>query len=361
MNNKLLSLIASFALCTVSIEAAGTAVGTDITNTATLSFSVGGVSQTDVVSNIDTFKVDKKIDFILTHEDTPKHLIIVAAKQDSERNFNLLNESNDVQDFTVAVSNLSGDTYDSKGDSAEMQNLEISVNGGAWVAGPITIPNVAVDATITIKVRGDVLADAIDGEVMNVQLEATAVKSGTTTAETNTAGADNKTAVDTVLGEGAGISDFANVQFDGKYFAWSGYLINTANVELKKLSCVWKDEVIDGVNSKRIPGATIVYVFDLKNNSTSTDATGISLSDTMSNNYNLAGTVASAKAITNVAIGTPCSCTNGDETGGNGGTALGADAALAGQVLTLSNLSVAKDSHTCVSMQAVINLEQLIL
>ena len=42
--------------------AAGTASGTDVTNTATLSYSVGGVPQTDVPSNVTTFKVDNKVD-----------------------------------------------------------------------------------------------------------------------------------------------------------------------------------------------------------------------------------------------------------------------------------------------------------
>jgi hypothetical protein len=351
---KVLSIAAVMVLCSVGATAAGTAAGTDVTNTATLNFSVGGVAQTEVTSNADTFKVDKKIDFLLTHDDSPKHLIVVANDQDKERTFTLTNESNEIQDFTVAVSNLTGnESYDSKTDSADMQNLEISVDGGAWTTGPVTVNDLAVDGTVTIKVRGDVLASATDGEVMNVQLEAIAVKDGTTTPEVNTGdanGADRKTEVDTVLAEGAGVSDFANTQFDGKYSAWAGYLVNTPNVDLTKLSCVWKDEVTtDNTKAKRIPGATVVYVFDLNNTSASTDATGITLKDTLSDKYDLSGTAASAKAKKDATA--PCTCTYGDETGGNGGTALGADASLAGQVLTLANLSVTKSSHTCVSVQ----------
>jgi len=354
---KILSVAAAMVLCSVAVNAAGTASGTDVTNTATLSFSVSGVSQTDVTSNTDTFKVDKKIDFELTHADAVKHLIVVANNQDKERTFTLTNESNEIQDFTVAVSNLSGsELYDGKTDSADMQNLEISIDDGTtWATGSVTVNDLAVDGSLTIKVRGDVLASALDGEVMNVQLEATAVKDGTTTPEENTGnadGTDRKTEVDTVLGEGAGVSDFANTQFDGKYSAWSGYLVNTPNVDLTKLSCVWKDEVTTPLtNSKRIPGATVVYVFDLKNTSASTDATGITLTDTLSTDYDVSGTVASAKAITDVAVASPCTCINGDETGGNGGSDIHLDASLAGQALTLANLSVTKKSHTCVSVQ----------
>lgn len=349
--NKLLSMAAIIALAAVSVNAAGTAVNTEVKNTATLSFSVSGVAQTDVTSNEDSFVVDKKIDFLLTHDDDPKHLVVVANKQDAQRSFTLTNESNAPQKYRLDVSNLAGKIYDSKTDSAEMQNLEISIDGGTtWTAATKATAELAADATLAVLVRGDVLADATDAQVMNVQLEAVAIKSDGT-EEQSTTTADSKSSVDTVLAEGtSGASDFENTGFDGKYSAWAGYLINTPNVALKKLSCVWKDEVTSpDTNAKRIPGATIVYVFDLHNAGTTTDATGVTLKDTLSTDYDLAGTVASAKMATGVA--SDCACTNGDETGGNGGAALGGDAALAGQELTLSNLTVTKNTHTCVSVQ----------
>jgi len=352
--NKFLSMVAILALSSVGAVAAGTAVNTSITNTATLNFNVGGVTQTEVTSNEDSFVVDKKIDFVLTHEDATKHLIVVANKEDAPREFKLVNESNAPQKYSIAVSDLTGnEVYDAKADSAVMQNLEFSIDGGAWTSGPLATAELAADASVTILVRGDVLASATDGEVMNVQLEATAVKDNGTTAEVSTATADDKAAVDTVLGEGATVTDFGNAEFDGKYSAWAGYLVNTPNVDLTKLSCVFSDAVTTtAANSKRIPGATVVYVFDLNNTSTSTDASGITLADTLNDAYDLTGTVASAKAQTGVT--TACTCTNGDAEGGNGGTALGGDAVVAGQDVTLSNLSVTKNSHTCVSIQAKI-------
>lgn len=349
--NKLLSMAAIIALAAVSVNAAGTAVNTEVKNTATLSFSVSGVAQTDVTSNEDSFVVDKKIDFLLTHDDDPKHLVVVANKQDAQRSFTLTNESNAPQKYRLDVSNLAGKIYDSKTDTAEMKNLEISIDaGGTWTPATQATAELAADATLTVLVRGDVLADATDAQVMNVQLEAVAIKSDGS-EEQSTTTADNKSSVDTVLAEGtSGASDFENTGFDGKYSAWAGYLINTPNVALKKLSCVWKDEVTSpDTNAKRIPGATIVYVFDLHNAATTTDATGVTLKDTLSTDYDLTGTVDSAKMATGVA--SDCTCTNGDASGGNGGAALGGDAALAGQELTLSNLTVTKNTHTCVSVQ----------
>ena len=348
---KILSIATILALSSIGVMAAGTAVNTQVTNTATLSFSVGGVAQTDVTSNQDSFVVDKKIDFLLTHDDSPKHLIVVANKQDAQRSFTLTNESNSVQKYSISVSNLNGDTYDSKTDSADMQNLEISIDGGAnWSSGPIATDDIAVDSTLSVLVRGDVLDSATDGEVMNIQLEAMAVKSDGTTAEVSTTTVDNKDAVDTVLAEGAGVSDFANTQFDGKYSTWAGYWVNTANLNLTKLSCVYTDEVTsDSTKAKRIPGATLVYVFDLKNTSSTTDALDVNLTDTLDSSYDLTNTISSTKAKTDVS--NACTCTYGSADGGNGGSDISANASLSGQNLILSNLSVTKDSHTCVSIQ----------
>jgi len=349
---KLLSMVTILALSSVGAMAAGTTKGTNITNTATLSFSVEGVTQTPVISNEDSFVVDKKIDFVLTHNDNPKHLIVVANDENKERSFTLVNESNDVQKYSLSVSNLSGDTYDSKVDDAEMQNLEFSVDGGDWTSGPLVIDAISVDGNVTVVVRGDILESATDGEVMNIQLEAIAVDASGDAEVDSKDNVDNKAAVDIVLGEGTGVSDFGNTPFDGKYTAWAGYLVNTPNVDLTKLSCVLKDEVRNGVNSKRIPGATVVYVFDLNNTSASTDATGITLSDTLSTDYDLSGTVASVKSAEDKTEA--CTCTYGDAEGGNGGNDIHANASLSTQDLTLESLSVAKNSHTCVSFQVKI-------
>ncbi len=351
---QLLSMVTILALSSVGVMAAGTTVGTNVKNTATLSFSVGDVEQAEVVSNEDSFVVDKKIDMLLTHDDDPKHVIVVANKQDEQRSFTLTNESNDVQKYSLSVTNLSGDTYDSKVDSADMQNLEISIDGGTtWATGSVVTETLDADATLSILVRGDVLDSATDGEVMNIQLEATAVKDDGTTAEVSTTTADDKAAVDTVLGEGAGVTDFGNTPFDGKYSAWAGYLVNTANIDLTKLSCVFSDEVTtDATLAKRIPGATVVYVFDLNNTSASTDATGITLSDTLSTDYDLTDTVASAKSAEDKTEA--CTCTYGDAEGGNGGSDISTNASLSGSDLTLESLNVSKNSHTCVSIQVKI-------
>ena len=50
-----------------SAYAVGTASGTNITNTATVNFTVGGVGQTPVNSNVTTFVVDRKVDLTVNN------------------------------------------------------------------------------------------------------------------------------------------------------------------------------------------------------------------------------------------------------------------------------------------------------
>jgi hypothetical protein len=355
---KILVIASAMLFGFINIQAAGTAAGTPINNQATLSYDVGGVSQTAVDSNTDTFVVDKKIDFVVVHQDSVKHLSTVPGAQDVEREFTLTNEGNKVQDFTVDVSNLiASEVYDGKQDTANMNNLEISVNGGAWQAGSVTIANLGVDANITIKVRGDVASNATDQQVMNVQLEATAVQAGTTTAEVNTGdgtGADRQATEDTVLGEGAGVTNYGNTNFDGKYSAWGGYIIATPTLALTKLSCVLKDEITtDNTKAKRIPGATLVYVFDVNNASATTDATDVNLSDAFVNELDLGSSVGTV--VVRKDISSNCKCDNGAAEGGNsGGSNVTTTNAVSGQNLTVKGIEITKGSHTCVSVEVKI-------
>ena len=312
----------------MSLQAAGTTAGTNIDNTASLTYSAGGVDQTDAAhggpktSNTDQFVVDKKIDFIVTHQDNPKHLVVVPGQVDAQREFQLTNQGNEKQDFTFVATNLqNNEVYDGKQDTAnaDVSNFEYSIDGGqTWSTNPPTIDDLPVGTSTTILVRADVSANASDNDVMNIQLEATAVQDGTTTAEVNTGdgnGADRKTVKDTVLGEGDGVTNFANHEFDGKYSAWAGYIVQTAVLSLNKLSCVITDNVTaDATKAKRIPGATIAYVFDVENTG-SANADSVTIKDDLVAELDETHiTVQALEANT----GAACTCDNGSGNGTNG-------------------------------------------
>lgn len=355
---KILSIATSIVLCTIGANAAGTAAGLIISNSASLSYSVGGATQPEVNTlAAATFVVDKKIDFSLTHNDTPKHLITTPGANDVQREFTLKNTSNALtQDFTLSVSDLTGDIYDGKTDNKDVSNLEISIdNGGTWSAGPVTVDNLAKDASIDILVRSDIPLSNINGDVMNIQLEATAVKDGTSTAETvtgGTGGIDRKDIEDTVLAEGAGFTATGNTAFDGKYSAWAGYFIEAPVLSLTKSSCVYSD-LVSGMsaNAKRIPGAKITYLLDIENAGT-TNASDINITDSLPVGLDFA-TVGVVKANDNQAS---CVCTNGV-------AGLGSNATLdvsTSPTVKITGLTATAGKHNCVTFQVDISTTEAI-
>ena len=349
---KILSIVASLVLCSVVANAAGTAAGTTVSNSASLSYSVSGATQPTVSTTAAaTFVVDKKIDFLVSHDDVPKHIITTPGATAVQRSFTLSNTTNKVQDFTVIATNLTGsEVYDTQTDNSDITNIQISIDAGTtWTSGTVTIANLGIDSTQTILVRGDIPSANVDTNVMNIQLEATAVQSGTTTAEVvtgagadGTLSADRKDTEDTVLGEGADVTTFANVEFDGKYSAWAGYIINSPVLTLVKSSCVYKD-LVSGVsaNAKRIPGATITYLFDIKNTG-SIDASDINITDALPAELD-GGTVTAVKMNDTQDA---CTCT-----GGVAGAGSAATVVLNAQEVKINSLTATKAKHNCVTLQ----------
>src|SRR6476661_9341652 len=85
--------------------ASGTTAGTTITNTATVNFQVGGVSQTSV-SGSDSFTVDRKVN--LTVAEVGSTTTSVSPGQASAvTTFLVTNTSNAALDFSLAATQLS--------------------------------------------------------------------------------------------------------------------------------------------------------------------------------------------------------------------------------------------------------------
>jgi len=328
----------------INVQAAGTAAGTSIDNSASLSFTVGGVSQTAVASNTDTFVVDKKIDFALSNNDGDQ-IVVVPGQTDAITTWSFRNEGNMDQNFTFTAIELTGgetiygdaDTQDTNGP----RTIEYD-NGGTWTA--LGTLEIAVDTNITIRIKTDIDAARVDGDVMNIELKSVAVDAAGA-AEINTAGADNKMAVDTVLAEGTGITSEGNTPHNNTFTRWGGYIVKSAKLDLTKLSCVLNDPITGTTNPHRIPGATILYVFDINNTSTTTDATDVNLSDTLDAAFDLSGGI-NAKTDDGK---DSCACTDG--TGGSGS---GATFSVSGQNVKITGLTITQGKHNCVSFEAVI-------
>ncbi len=340
--NKILSMVAIMALSSMAVNAAGTTAGTDVSNTATLSFTVGGVAQTDVTSNTDTFVVDKKIDFVLTNNDAAK-ITVVPGETGKITTWSITNEGNLAQKFSFTATQLTGGETvygDADTQDTEVLTVESSTDGTTWTA--LTSLEIAPDATVSIRIKTDINIARVDGDVMNIQLEAVAVTAGGS-VETATAGADTAGVVDTVLAESADAIT-GDVKENGKYLAWGGYMVAAPNLSLAKDSCVISDSV-NGIsaNAKRLPGAKILYILDINNVGTSTDAIDVSITDVLPATLD-------ASTITNLKQDdgqTACSCSNGVVY--SGGTAATNDGT--GSTLTVSGLTITKAKHNCVSFE----------
>jgi hypothetical protein len=339
----------------ISAYAEGTEAGTSISNSASLSYAVSGVAQTAVNSNTDTFVVDKKIDFAMANNDGDQ-IVVVPGQSNAETTWSFRNEGNMDQNFTFTAADLAGATVYGDADTQDTDALTLEYNnGGVWAA--LTTLEIAQDTNITIRIRADIGNGRSDGDVMNVQLKAVAVDSAGV-AETATAGSDTQGGTpDIVLAEEdtAAPNAESNVHYNGETLRWGGYIVNAPKLDLTKSSCVHDDPVNGTTNPKRIPGATIVYVFDINNTSTTTDATDVNLTDDFSDDLTTAALSRVWKGTTAV-----CECNDGEDHGdaavGGGGaddTAnVNASTNAGTNVMDLTGISITQSTHTCIAVTA---------
>jgi uncharacterized repeat protein (TIGR01451 family) len=259
--------LAAVALSSVGVFQAASAApgettaGTDITNTATVSYTVGTVVQTPLNSNTVTFEVDRKIDLSVS---AGLPTITNPGSNNAAVMFTVANDGNDADSYTLAVDpNRPGDDFD-------VSNVEIYRDDGDGVfdAGDTLISAplaLARDTSAVVFVVADVPLSATDGQDSIVRLTAT-------TSYTAITGADSPTAVDVV---------FADTDRDGTESDDNSYTIESAALTMTKAATVVDDGFgTTAPNAKAIPGATVEYTITIENNG-SAGATGLTVTDTI--------------------------------------------------------------------------------
>ncbi len=285
---KIIKTLASVAVLTVASNSAwalGTAAGTDIDNTAEITYSVGGTPQTEIESSeagnstpgdgngtATTFVVDKKVDILVT---TGTDVPAVPGETGKPITFTVLNEGNSTESFDLVPSQVAtGDDFDST---------------GCTVTSPASPVSLAADASATVTVECDI--PAAGGAVANgadsfVDLEASI------NGVTESAGADTAAGVEVVFADDTGTpTDGANR--NGSHSATSTYVINTADITVAKTSAIISDPSNGTTNPKRIPGATVQYSITVSNATGAADATGIVISDAIPANLTIVSTTIS--------------------------------------------------------------------
>ena len=360
-STQLFGTVSAFALAaapTVAVAApVGTAAGTDITNTVTVNYQVGGVSQTAVNSNTDTFKVDRKIDMTVTTQDSSA-VIVTPGQTNAVTTFRVTNNSNATIDFLLAATQQVGGTAKFTGnDDTNVNNVRVYVetNGTAgWQladAQASSLASVASGDAVTVYVVSDAPVGMTQGQTATVILTATAASgvtattgyagTGGTAVTEFTAPTNAKTTLETLFADAAAETQTGDTARNGKHAARSDYKVDTATLSLNKVSRLVSDPINGTTNPKHIPGAVVEYCIVVANSSTTVDATSVTVSDTIDTANLLSVTVPTVGGTFN---GTD-TCTGGSAT---------AWTSTAGGIYQYSVGTVAKNTTSLVRFQATI-------
>jgi hypothetical protein len=266
-----------------------TLAGTDIDNTVTVNYQVGGVDQTEETAS-DTFQVDRVINLTVAASDNAT-TSVSPGQNDSDTpppvtTFVVTNTSNEVLDFQLAVANQGGGAAPNGGtDNFDVGALQIFVDNGDGIYNPADdtqtfIDELGVDANVTVFVIGSIPNAQVNGDVAAVTLTATAREGGTVggtvgAAITEDTGADTD-GIETVFADGAGDTD---ANRDGSFSATDDYTVQAADITVRKISTVISDPVNGTTNPKAIPGAVVEYCIAIGNASGVADASSITISD----------------------------------------------------------------------------------
>jgi uncharacterized repeat protein (TIGR01451 family) len=258
--------------------AAGTAAGTTIENTVSVSYSVGTVGQDDV-SDTDTFVVDRMVNVTVTGGDTttvaPGETAVVTT-------FAVTNQSNATLDFLLSAANAGSDdfdvgafTYYVDNESSGTQGI---LDGADTLLSTFTLDDLAADETVTVfVVAATVPGTVVTDDEAEVVLTASARETnGDALTGVLTSGQADTAAMDTVLADVAGETDGAN---DGAHSAAGVYVVSAASLTVTKSSRPVSDPVNGTTNPKMIPGAVVEYCIAVENAAGSATASGITLSD----------------------------------------------------------------------------------
>lgn len=260
-----------------SAFAAGSLVGTDVINTATVDYQVGGVAQTQRTAT-DTFDVDRKVIFTLTEATPTGTTSVVPGQQDAVTRFTLTNTSNDTLDFSLAAAQLAGGTAEHGGtDVFDVTGFTFFVDAnsnGTYQAGTdiaTSVDNLAPDTSIAVFIVGDIPLVQTNGQVAGVTMTATALNVDGSAIVASTDSDANTAGIETIFAD----SGRNGIESDG-----DDYTLAAPNLTVTKLSRVISDGV-SASNFKAVPGAVVEYCIVVTNGAGAATATNVAVADNL--------------------------------------------------------------------------------
>lgn len=268
--------------------AGGTASGTDISNSASLDYTVNGVVQDQKSSDTVTFKVDKKVDLTVVTSDGAL-VAVTPGTSNQVLTFTVTNTGNDTQDISLSAIALANGAADPFGGSTtdnlddNTSNISIFVESGANAGyQPLEdtatyIDELAVDIPVvvyivrnieTTRVNNDTAVYALVGQIRAGGAGGTLGAALTQTAP----GAVADDQIDTLFADAAGSDDNAN---EANHSDRSGFLVVTAEMNADKEQTI--------VGGYAIPGATVTYSITVENTGSAV-ATSVIVTDSIPTN-----------------------------------------------------------------------------
>lgn len=354
---SLLAGAALFGLASQSALAVGTASGTSISNSATVSYSVATVAQTPITSAPVAFVVDNKVNLTVA-KDTDNATTVPGSSNQAVA-FTVTNNGNTAQRFSLTAI-VGASTLTNPLTNARIY-LDVN-NDNAWDAGDTlyvnagTFGDVAPDGTLNLLIVADAPAAESNGQTEVYNLLATTVDAGTTSVTAATAGA-NTAGVDVVFADitGSAAGDVAN---DGKHSASATYTIATATLTVTKTATLLCDPINGNTNPKNVPGAAVQYAITITNAAGATSATLSQVSETLAAALGFdPGLISGAGAGTNCVAGTGNQSASGFgavsgagvvttyTAPGSAAQAVTAGASVAGQNVTVNFATLAGGSY----------------
>jgi uncharacterized repeat protein (TIGR01451 family) len=298
-STRLLGSAGAFALAfTPTLVAAapvGTASGLDITNTVSVAYNVGGVAQTAVTAS-DVFKVDRKIDLVVTTQESAA-VSVSPGQANAVTRFLVTNNSNATIDFLLAATQQAGGAARFTGnDNFNPSNVRVFVetNGTAgWQAGDTQATSLAAVASgdsVTVYVVADIPLGQLNGDIATQILSATAASGvtattgyagtgGTAIAQTPIGTANGKNTVETVFADAQAEAPTGDGLKDGRHAARADFRVAAATLLVAKYSRVVSDPFSGAASPRAIPGAVVEYCIVISNAAGAATADSVIASD----------------------------------------------------------------------------------
>ncbi len=279
-----LIVVALSLLATQQAFAVGTPAGDTVSNVASVDYSVGGVAQDRVDSAAVDFVVDRLVNFTLVVTDAVSTSVTPGGTS-TITSLTLTNIGNADTDFRLEAANIVGGNVNGVDDLFDMDlPIEVfaDINGDGLVDAGDTPYVEALDSTagsnsIGLLIRGTAPSTPTPGNLDGATVELTVTaSSGISSGDpvgtpiVPDAGPDVPGGPPQIVLAGTGVQTVQD-----------GFVVNSAVIDVTKISSVLEDPFNGTTDPKAIPGAFVQYEITATNTGLE-DATGVVFVDDIS-------------------------------------------------------------------------------